>query len=81
MVSLDGERVPVLEEERSHFLAQCETGKEFALVANWHGYCRLGGSLIEAEQREVISPGAMRRWKLQLYCLWGIGGGSITYML
>ena len=28
----DGERVPVLEEECSHFLAQCEAGKEFALI-------------------------------------------------
>ncbi|MEC7227534.1 MAG: hypothetical protein VXW00_11745 [Candidatus Latescibacterota bacterium] len=52
----DGERVPVLEEECSHFLAQCEAGKEFALIRELARILPIGCiGLIEAEQREVIA--------------------------
>lgn len=52
----DGERVPVLEEECSHFLGSCRTGKEPALVGELARILPVGCvGLIEVERKEVMS--------------------------
>lgn len=52
----DGEKVPVSEEECSHFLVSCKTGKEHALVGELARVLPVGCiGLIEIERKEVMS--------------------------